>query len=68
MYSSPYSHVELTPDTGELTHGPIAVCAIPSMVGISLSRNYTLFEQGTVLRLWFDKNGVEVEVWLRRLT
>ena len=67
MYSAPFSFTELTPETGSLVHGPITVAAIPSMVGISLPKNYTLFERGTILRLWFSKGDSTVDVWLKKL-
>ncbi|KAH8900420.1 hypothetical protein GQ53DRAFT_632790, partial [Thozetella sp. PMI_491] len=67
MYSGTYTLSVETATTGHLVHGPIEVSAIPSMVGISLPKNYTLFDNGKVLRLWFYKGNDTVDVWLKKV-
>lgn len=38
-------------DQGTITHGPLTMANVPSMVNMSLVRNFTFFEGGDVLRL-----------------
>ncbi|KAF2008517.1 hypothetical protein BU24DRAFT_360313 [Aaosphaeria arxii CBS 175.79] len=68
-YSGPYS-VEVWNEThGTLTHGPLVYAATPSMVGTNQKRNYTLYEDGDVLKLNFHNYTAKTEgtLFWRRL-
>ncbi|KAF2242237.1 hypothetical protein BU26DRAFT_467400, partial [Trematosphaeria pertusa] len=53
-YTTPIS-VQVLPegaaDQGIVTHGPIKMANVPSLEGTNLVRNFTLMEEGRVLRL-----------------
>ncbi|KAF6810097.1 hypothetical protein CMUS01_03990 [Colletotrichum musicola] len=53
---------------GQVIHGPLTVANVPSMVGTSARRNYTLFEDGKILLISSQRDGGNRgELWWRRL-
>ncbi|EXF77918.1 hypothetical protein CFIO01_04172 [Colletotrichum fioriniae PJ7] len=42
---------------GQVIHGPLTVANVPSMAGGSQARNYTLYENGKILRISSQRDG-----------
>lgn len=59
-YAGPISmsdEVEPTETHGQIFHGPLIVANVPSWVGAKQRRNYTLFEDGTLLKIDSERGG-----------
>ncbi|OHF02911.1 hypothetical protein CORC01_01669 [Colletotrichum orchidophilum] len=53
---------------GQVLHGPLTVANVPSMAGGSQARNYTLYEDGKILRISTQRDGGNRgELWWKRL-
>ncbi|KAK3682211.1 hypothetical protein B0T22DRAFT_484291 [Podospora appendiculata] len=72
-YAGPFSIDPSRPatiDSGTLVHGPLMVCDVPSYVGISLHRDYTMVRrrEGVWLRLVTVNTATTYsEIWFQRL-
>lgn len=70
-YAGPVTISEAIPPTetsGQLFHGPLTVAHVPSWVGVMHTRNYTTFENGTLLRINSKRDGGnEGELWWKRI-
>ncbi|ETS75370.1 hypothetical protein PFICI_12314 [Pestalotiopsis fici W106-1] len=51
-YAGPVTNVvEITPTSGNLTHGPLTFAHVPSLVGSDQNRQYEVLDDGNILRL-----------------
>ncbi|KAI1390774.1 Lipocalin-like domain-containing protein [Hypoxylon trugodes] len=69
-YSGPWYVSETTKDVevGQITHGPTRVAWLPSWVGKELVKNYTLLEDGTIMRLRSKNDeGINGDMFFTRL-
>ncbi|KAK1977802.1 Lipocalin-like domain-containing protein [Colletotrichum cereale] len=70
-YAGPFSisgDVLASATNGQVFHGPLTVANIPSMVAAVHRRNYTTFENGTLLRITSQRDGSNRgELWWKRL-
>ncbi|WYZ44961.1 hypothetical protein EsH8_VIII_000277 [Colletotrichum jinshuiense] len=70
-YAGPFRISDEIPATatfGQVFHGPLTVANVPSMVGANHKRNYTIFEDGKLLRITSQRDGSNRgELWWRRL-
>ena len=61
-----------TPRAGQVLHGPIAVASVPSLVGTTFARNYSLHTRagdGTYLRIHVlsAAQSSEIEIWWKKI-
>jgi len=73
-YASPFRLNDTFPATekeGQLVHGPIAIASVPSWIGTTQARNYTVVKRddGTYLRIWAASATGDflAELWWKKL-
>lgn len=70
-YAGPVTVGDAVPATntsGQIFHGPLTVAHAPSWVGKMHLRNYTLYEEGRLLRIGSKRDGGnEGVLWWRRM-
>ncbi|KAK1999900.1 hypothetical protein LX36DRAFT_459567 [Colletotrichum falcatum] len=70
-YAGPVSisgDVPASATDGQVLHGPLTVANVPAMVGAVHRRNYTTFENGTLLRITSQRDGSNRgELWWKKL-